>query len=124
MLDVNWTAVVVGAVLAFIAGWVWYSPKVFGTKWASGSKITMSGTKQMPMAPMLAQAVGTFLFAWVIGVTETTSNIALAILIAITFAVLVKAAGLFSQKSKYAIWVDASYILVMALIMILTHAVL
>ena len=27
---VNWLAVTVGAVAAFLLGWLWYSPKLFG----------------------------------------------------------------------------------------------
>ncbi len=26
----NWIAVVVGAVVSFLLGWLWYSPKLFG----------------------------------------------------------------------------------------------
>ncbi len=62
---------------------------------------------------MLAQAVGTFLLAWVIGITATTDSLALAILIALTIAALVKANGFFTQKSKYAIMMESGYILVM-----------
>ena len=29
--NVNWVAVVVGAVLAYLLGWLWYSPKLFGS---------------------------------------------------------------------------------------------
>jgi len=28
--DINWVAVVVGAVLSYLAGWLWYSPRLFG----------------------------------------------------------------------------------------------
>jgi hypothetical protein len=38
--NVNWIAVTVGAVLAFLLGWLWYSPKLFGTKWAEGAGVT------------------------------------------------------------------------------------
>lgn len=27
---VNWLAVSVGTIVAFLAGWLWYSPKLFG----------------------------------------------------------------------------------------------
>ena len=34
--NVNWLAVIIGFVLAFALGWLWYSPKLFGRKWAEG----------------------------------------------------------------------------------------
>lgn len=123
MQDVNWLAVVVGAVLSFGLGWLWYSKSMFGDKWAAGSRVTMDASKPMVMA-LFAQAVVTFLLAWVIGITETTNSLSFAILIALTCAGLVKANGLWSQKSHYAVAVDAGFILVMAAVMIATHAVL
>ena len=37
--NVNWMAVIVGALLAFFVGWAWYSPKLFGKRWAQGLAI-------------------------------------------------------------------------------------
>ena len=34
---VNWPAVVLGTVLAFGLGMLWFSPKMFGKIWARGS---------------------------------------------------------------------------------------
>lgn len=123
MMNVNWVAVIVGFVVAFGAGWLWYSDMMFGEKWRDGIGIAIDD--QTPMAPaMISQAVGTFFLAWVIGITATTDSLMLAILIALTIAVLVKANGFFAQKSKYAIMVESSYILVMVVLMILVHAVI
>lgn len=122
LADVNWTAVVVGAVAAYVLGWLWYSKSLFGTKWMEG--IGVSSTDSSSMVPaMTAQAVGTFLLAWVIGITETTDSIMTAGLIAITIAVLMKANGLFSKKSKYTIMVDGGYIIAMVVVMIIAHAI-
>lgn len=123
MMNVNWLAVIVGAVAAFMAGWLWYSDMMFGQKWRDGIGIAVDDTSPMAQA-MIAQAIGTFLLAWVIGITATTDSLMLAILIAVTIAVLIKAGGFFAQKSKYAIMVESSYILVMVLIMIIVHAIL
>ncbi len=30
----SWLAVISGFVLSFLLGWVWYSPGLFGKKWA------------------------------------------------------------------------------------------
>lgn len=120
--DVNWLAVCVGAVAAFLVGWLWYSDKMFGIKWREGIGIAPDDQTSM-MPAMIAQIVGTALLAWVIGITETTDAIYFAILIAFTIAAIVKANGLYAQKSKYAISVEVGYILVMVIVMILAHAI-
>ena len=126
LMNVNWTAVVVGAVLAFVLGWLWYSPKLFGSAWAKGSGINMDSEKKSKMeaAPMVAQAAGTFLMAWVIGITATTDSLTLAILITLTIATLIKASGLFAMKSKMAVTIDAGFVLAMAAVMIAVHALI
>ena len=121
-IDVNWIAVIVGAIVAYGLGALWYSPKMFGTKWMQGVGIPPD-SKETMMSGMIAQAVGTFFLAWVIGITETTDSILTAILIAITIAVLIKANGLFVKKSNYAIAVESGYVLVMVIIMIAAHAI-
>ena len=68
--NVNWIAVIVGTVLSFLLGWLWYSPKLFGVKWAEGNKIELATSDNpMPVFSMLLQLVATFCLAWLIGVT-------------------------------------------------------
>ncbi|MEJ6500328.1 MAG: hypothetical protein QNL16_04010 [Rhodobacterales bacterium] len=31
---VSWSGVVAGAVASFLLGWLWFSPMLFGKKWA------------------------------------------------------------------------------------------
>ncbi len=40
--NVNWLAVIIGFVLSFALGWLWYSPKLFGVKWAEGVGVKMA----------------------------------------------------------------------------------
>lgn len=120
--NVDWAAVVVGAVVAFGVGWLWYGP-LFGKQWMAG--VGMSADDKGPMMhAMLAQAVGTFLLAWVIGLTASMDALLTAILIALTIATLIKANGLFARKGHSAIMVESSFILVMVAIMIAVHAVM
>ena len=51
-IGVSWLAVLAGAVLSFLVGWLWYGPKLFGTKWAEGSRIKMDSAGAMPMGAM------------------------------------------------------------------------
>lgn len=122
--DVNWLAVVVGAVAAFALGWLWYSKTLFATKWAQGVGVNINDNSGPMGMAMFAQAVSTFLLAWVIGITATTNSLGFAILIALTIAAIVKANGLFVQKSHYAIGVEVGYILAMVAVMIAAHAIL
>ena len=122
LTNMNWTATIVGAVAAFLLGWVWYSPTLFQKKWLEGVGIAPDDNSSMKHA-MFAQIVGTFLLAWVIGITETTNSLSFAVLIALTIAVLIKANGLFSHKSKYAIMVESGFILAMVVVMIIAHAI-
>lgn len=121
-IDVNWAAVVIGAIAAFALGALWYSPKMFGAKWSEGVGLS-PGNMGSTMPAMIAQGVGTFLLAWVIGITETTDALAFAILIALTMATLIKANGLWTNKSKYAIIVESGFILAMVVVMILAHVI-
>lgn len=124
IVDINWLAVIVGAVLAFMLGWLWYSPKLFGNKWAAAVGINMSAPSKPMSIAMLAQAVSTFLLAWVIGITERADSLSTAVLVGLMVAGLIKANGLFAQKPRYAVMVESSFILAMVAVMIATHVVL
>ena len=49
--NVNWLAVIVGAVVAFLLGWLWYSPKLFGTQWAKDVGVELGRPMTCPWAP-------------------------------------------------------------------------
>lgn len=119
---VNWLAVIVGFVLAFGLGWLWFSPKLFGKKWAEGNGLDPNGPDKMPMNAMITQAVGTFLLAWVVGVTAKNDAILTIILIAVTMAVLNSASSMFTNKGTYVRNVDAGFTLAMVVLMIIVHA--
>lgn len=123
IINVNWIAVVVGAIAAYMLGALWYSDKMFAKKWKAGTGIPAVANTPM-MHGMLTQAAGTLLLAWVIGITETTNSIGLAILIGLTIAALIKANGFFAGKTKFAIFVESSFVLAMVFVMILAHVVL
>jgi len=117
LTDVNWLGVVVGAVIAFALGAMWYSPSMFGDKWRQG--LGAGGMSNRPLGLLLVvQAIATFLFAWVIAVAVNDS-MALAILVALTASILIKSNGLFSDKSLYAIGTEAGYIVAQAAIVLI-----
>ena len=122
--NVNWLAVVVGFVVSFVLGWLWYSPKLFGEKWAAGVGVDLGSASSMPVAAMVTQALGTFLLAWLVGVTAANEALLTIFLVVITYVMLQISGGLFTKKSNAAIAIDAGFIVAMAVVMIVVHAVL
>ena len=122
--NVNWLAVVIGAVLAFALGWLWYSPALFGTKWAEGVGIKLGSADGMPVGAMVAQAVGTFQLAWVVGVTAASNALLTFILVVLTIVALMLAGGLFARKSMYAIYTETGFVIAMAVVMFVSQMVL
>lgn len=121
--NVNWLAVIVGFVLSWLLGWLWYSPKLFGTKWAEGKGVDLGAAGDMPVAAMTAQAVGTFLLAWVVGATAAKDQLLTIILVVLTIAALTMAHGLFAKASRYAVATEVGFILAMAAIMIIVQGI-
>ena len=120
---VNWLAVIVGAVVAYGLGWLWYSPVLFGTKWMEGTGVKMEAGSPLPMGAMIVQAIGTFLLAWVVGVTAVGSELMTFILITLTIVFLIAGNGMYAQKSTYAINTECGYIIAMAVIMFLAQGI-
>lgn len=122
--NVNWIAVIVGAVVAFILGWLWYSPKLFGTKWAEGVGVDLGASTEMPVAAMITQAIATLLLAWVVGITAAHNALLTMILITITIVLLMIAGSFFSKKSNYAIATEAGFVIAMVVVMVVVQALL
>ena len=66
---VNWLAVGVSTIICFMLGALWYSPMMFGTKWAEGVKVDIGPEARQPVAALVTQFIGTLLLAWLIGLT-------------------------------------------------------
>lgn len=121
--NVNWIAVIVGTIASFLLGALWYSPIGFGKKWASGSRVSLEDADEMPAMAMVTQFIGVFLFAWVVGVTETHNALLTIILITVTIAVLLVANGYFAQKNAAARAIEAGYVVAMALVMVICQGI-
>ena len=115
--NINWLATIIGAIVAFLLGWLWYSPKLFVKKWAEGVRINFDGSGPSALV-MVVQMVATFLLSWVIGITAASNSLFTAILITLTIVCLMAASGLFCQKSRYAIATETGFIVVMVAVMI------
>ena len=67
----NIPAVALGAVVAFLFGWVLYHPRVLGRIWADGSGVELGGNP--PAAAFVFQVVALICLAIVIGMTATVN---------------------------------------------------
>jgi len=122
LLNVNWAAVIVGTVVAYGLGMLWFGP-VFGKAWSTGSHNIQPPAK-MPMAAMAVQFVGTFLMAWVIGATATIDALVTAVFIILAIASMNMAGSLFGQKSTAAALIDGGYVVAMGIVMIIVQGAL
>jgi len=106
---VIWIAVVLGAVGSFLVGWLWYSPILFGKKWAEGNGLGSDDASGMPFAAMGANFIGLFLMSWFVGVTAVSSALLTVILATVAFTVLAFSGGMFAKKPTSVLVIDAGY---------------
>ncbi len=118
--QVNWLAAVVGAVTAFVAGSLWYSPWVFGRRWAEGLGFSLEG--KPPLEPMLAQIAGLGLLSLFVAVAGTSPMIVLLGLAA--FVILAYSGESFARHPIDVRLINAGYLLLAAHIMLLTQTVI
>ena len=121
---VSWLAVVAGAVVSFVLGYFWYSPKLIGTKWAAGSHVKLNTADKMPMEAMATQGIGLLLMSWFVGVTANSNALYTVILATVAFTVLQLSGNSFSGKSNYARWVDAGYWIASLVIMVIAQGLI
>lgn len=121
--NVNWLAVIIGTIVSFIIGWLWYSPILFGKKWAEGSGVELGTASSMPVAAMVTQLVSTFFLALLVGITAAQNALATIILIVLTIAGFVMSVGLFVKKSTFAVLVDGGFIVIMGVVMIIIQGI-
>ena len=118
--NVGWLSLIVGAVLSFLLGWLWYSPKLFGVKWAEGSGVKMDAASKMPAEAMGTQGLGLLLMSWFVNVAGGTYG-ALGL---IAFVVMGYSGNSFTGKSQYAKFVDAGYLIACFVVMWVVRKVL
>lgn len=122
--SLNWLAVIIGAVLSFLAGWLWYGPMLFGEKWAEGSRVELGTANEMPVVAMAAQGVALLLISTLIGMLAANEMLAAAIIAILGIAAFSVSVGGFVKKNNYAMMVDGGYVIAFGIIMIAVQAIL
>ena len=118
--NVNWMAVIVGVLLAFFASWAWYSPKLFGKRWAQGLAIDLAGAP--PVAAMMLQGLGLFLLSWFVAVTAAPGALMTLLLGALAFVVLGYSGESFGGHTPAVRLINGGYWALAVVVMILTNA--
>ena len=121
--NISWLAVIVGAIAAFLVGWLWYSPMLFGKNWAKGSGVEMGTADEMPKFAMVSQFTALLLLSTVVGITASFEALITAILAILAAATFALSGGAFVKKSSYALKTDFGYIIVAGNVMILCQAI-
>ena len=65
---INWVSVIAAAFVPLIVGFIWYNPKVMGTKWMELSGVTPESAKESNMVKVFGiSLVCSFILAFIIG---------------------------------------------------------
>lgn len=120
--DVSWLGVIVGAVLAFLAGWLWYAPMLFGKGWAKDLGVDLGSASSMPVAAMVLQAVGLLLLSLL---ADRLQAMPWVFALAIVGVLVMNFSGyLFGKRGMTANWTDAGYLAAVGLVLGLVNAFL
>jgi hypothetical protein len=117
--DLNWLAVLVGAVAYWLLGALWYSPVLFGKKWGAITGITAENAGS-PVATYLGSLVVMFLqvtavafLAHATGVTELVDGLELGLGIGVGFCALQLVLNqLYEKRSRELLAINAGYAIV------------
>ncbi|MDT0182639.1 DUF1761 domain-containing protein [Microbacterium sp. ARD31] len=64
--EINYWAVILATLSTLVVGTVWYSPKVFGTRWAALAKVDMDRPGASALWPIITTVIVSFISAWVL----------------------------------------------------------
>ena len=120
---VNWIAVIIGFVLSYLLGWLWYGPKLFGKTWAEGVGVSLVEGGELPAGAMIAQAFATFGLAWLIGIAVGKAALFTILLILGTLMLFVVSSGKYAKKSNAAVVIEASYMAAMGVVMVVCQGI-
>lgn len=117
--EVNWLAIVVGAVAWWILGAIWYAPPLFGNAWMRSAGIQISQEQRPGVAtyvvPLIAYFIATIAAAMLARATGSTTfgeGIVLGLVLSVGFAAtLYWVESTFGQRPRPTTWfaITASY---------------
>lgn len=69
--EINYWAVILATLSTMIVGTIWYTPKVFGTKWAQLAGVDMNRPGASAVIPIVVTVFVSFISAWVLAGAAT-----------------------------------------------------
>ena len=121
-IGVNWLAVMAGAVIAYLVGWAWYSPRFFGERWARAANVEYSTTP--PVAAMAMHFSGMVLLSWFVGIMAREGLLATTLLLMIAGAVLGYGTDGYLKIRTDGKLINAGYWIVCVIVMIAAQALM
>ncbi|WP_194421338.1 DUF1761 domain-containing protein [Microbacterium abyssi] len=64
--EINYWAVLLAMLSSMVVGSIWYTPKVFGTRWARLANVDMTGSAKSAVWPIITTVIVSFITAWVL----------------------------------------------------------
>ncbi|WP_194397087.1 DUF1761 domain-containing protein [Microbacterium atlanticum] len=64
--EINYWAVLIATASSMVVGTIWYTPKVFGTRWAQLAKVDMDRPGSSAVVPIVVTVIVSFVTAWVL----------------------------------------------------------
>lgn len=112
--DVDWLAVLVGAVAYFVLGAIWYARPVFGTVWmqAGGMQMPAEGQRPgpaifvVPLSGSILSAIALGMLALASGTDTVVEGIVLGLVVGVGFAVAIAfvTATFEANKPNQVVW--------------------
>ena len=104
--DLDWLAVVVGAVVFMVVGWLWYGP-LFGKQWSAGTGIAMDSS--MPATDkLIAMFVYSFVLSGAVNYFGVLDDIEHSLVTGILLGILVIGSASYAavvwEKQKQSVW--------------------
>lgn len=76
-VDVNYWAVIVATLSTLVIGSIWYTPKVFGTRWAQLAKVDLDDAGGASgVGAIVTTVIVSFITAWVLAIATQTAWVA------------------------------------------------
>ena len=121
--NVNWLATLVGFVAAFVAGWVYYSPRGFYPAWSRSAGVTHAPGD--PMAVSFGSLIaGLILYSLFVSVMLAKGEKSALLLGIVAFIVMGYAGGAFKKQGAASRNIDAGSWALSGVLMLAAHYVL
>ena len=115
--NVNWLAVGVSTIICYLFASFWYSPWVFGIKWANGVGLKDRTQEGFSFYALVCQFFAILLLAWITSLIMGNGSLVFIFLISLTIFFFVLTANLMSDNSNCSSLVEATFVFAITLIM-------